>query len=166
MIAEGGFEVAFHGEYREIVPNERIVNTEVFEGAPEGGAALNVVDVHRGDGRTTLELLMQCESRRGPRHDHRVRHGGRHAGAMDLLEESRGRCASPSRRRRPPLVLVGHEVRLAGAAHGAVPVARDVGERRARRDAAVGVALGGVVDEPARLADPQLDGFGAHAGTA
>lgn len=24
MVAEGGFEVAFHGEYREIVPNERV----------------------------------------------------------------------------------------------------------------------------------------------
>ncbi len=28
---EGGFEVAFHGEYREIVEAERLVNTEVFE---------------------------------------------------------------------------------------------------------------------------------------
>ena len=35
MVAQGGFEVAFHGEYREIVPNERIVTTEVFEGMPE-----------------------------------------------------------------------------------------------------------------------------------
>src|SRR5882757_4254224 len=36
LIAGGGFEVAFHGEYREIVPDERIVCTEVFEmpGAP------------------------------------------------------------------------------------------------------------------------------------
>src|SRR3979409_410741 len=34
MTAKGGFEVAFHGEYREIVPNERIVSTEVFEGMP------------------------------------------------------------------------------------------------------------------------------------
>lgn len=25
MIAHGGFEVGFHGEYREIVPNERLV---------------------------------------------------------------------------------------------------------------------------------------------
>ena len=31
MVANGGFEVAFHGEYREIVPDERIVNTEVYE---------------------------------------------------------------------------------------------------------------------------------------
>ena len=36
MEASGGFEVAFHGEFREIVPNERIVNTEVYESrAPE-----------------------------------------------------------------------------------------------------------------------------------
>ena len=39
---EGGFEVAFHGEYQEIVDGERLVNTEVFEGAPpEAGAALD-----------------------------------------------------------------------------------------------------------------------------
>jgi uncharacterized protein YndB with AHSA1/START domain len=31
MVADGGFEVGFHGEYREIVPDERIVNTEVYE---------------------------------------------------------------------------------------------------------------------------------------
>ena len=35
MSPNGGFEVAFHGEYREIVPNERIVYTEVFEGMPD-----------------------------------------------------------------------------------------------------------------------------------
>src|SRR6476619_1440456 len=28
MLAHGEFEVAFHGEYREIVPDERIVTTE------------------------------------------------------------------------------------------------------------------------------------------
>src|ERR687895_1949347 len=32
VTTDGGFEVGFHGEYREIVPNERIVSTEVFEG--------------------------------------------------------------------------------------------------------------------------------------
>ena len=39
MTAEGGFEVAFHGEYREIVENERIVTTEVFEAMPGDGGA-------------------------------------------------------------------------------------------------------------------------------
>ena len=36
MVADGGIEVAFHGEYREIVPNERIISTETYEGVPEG----------------------------------------------------------------------------------------------------------------------------------
>src|SRR4030088_2418411 len=42
MVANGGFEVAFHGEYREIVPNERIVSTEVYEAMP-GAEALNIL---------------------------------------------------------------------------------------------------------------------------
>ena len=32
MVTESGFEVAFHGEYRELVPDQRIVCTEVYEG--------------------------------------------------------------------------------------------------------------------------------------
>src|SRR5207253_9989107 len=40
MTANGGFEVGFHGEYREIVPNECIVSTEIFEGAPEAEAVV------------------------------------------------------------------------------------------------------------------------------
>ena len=54
---------------------------------------------------------------------------------------------------------VGREVGLARAADRAEPVVGDVLERRAGRDAAVGVALGGVVDEPAGLADPLLRQF-------
>ena len=34
MVTDDGQEVGFHGEYREIVPNERIVSTEFYEGAP------------------------------------------------------------------------------------------------------------------------------------
>jgi uncharacterized protein YndB with AHSA1/START domain len=62
MVADNGMEVAFHGEYREIVPNERIVNTEVFEmpGAPEGQPAINVVTFTETDGRTTLSLLVEA----------------------------------------------------------------------------------------------------------
>jgi uncharacterized protein YndB with AHSA1/START domain len=63
MIASGGHEVGFHGEYREIVPNERIVTTEVYEGAPGGEAALNTIAFAEADGRTTLTLLMDCPSR-------------------------------------------------------------------------------------------------------
>ncbi|HEY7008196.1 MAG TPA: SRPBCC domain-containing protein, partial [Jatrophihabitantaceae bacterium] len=38
MTATGGFEVAFHGEYREIVPDEKLVSTEVYEGMPDASA--------------------------------------------------------------------------------------------------------------------------------
>ena len=39
MTANGGFEVAFHGEFTEIVPNERLARTEIYEArAGRGGA--------------------------------------------------------------------------------------------------------------------------------
>ena len=64
MLAHGEHEVAFHGEYSEIVENERLVTTEVYEGAPEGSApALNIVTFEESDGRTTLTILMRVESR-------------------------------------------------------------------------------------------------------
>ncbi|MCO4250427.1 SRPBCC family protein [Pseudarthrobacter raffinosi] len=58
MVAHGEFEVAFHGIYREIVPNERIVHTEVMEmpgTAPdsEEGAVLNTVTLDGADGGAT-----------------------------------------------------------------------------------------------------------------
>ena len=86
MVADGGAEVAFNGEYREIVPNERIVNTEVYEAMPEE-SVLNIVTFTEADGRTTLSLLTQCPSKE-------IRDGiidsGMEGGMqeqMDLLEE-------------------------------------------------------------------------------
>ena len=64
MVAKGGFQVAFHGRFSEIVPNERIVTTEVYEGAPPGlEDPINIVTFAEQDGRTTLSILMQVESR-------------------------------------------------------------------------------------------------------
>ncbi len=62
MVANGGVEVGFHGEFREIVPNERIVSTEVYEGAPEGHA-VNTLTLTEKHGRTTLTNLMQLDSK-------------------------------------------------------------------------------------------------------
>ena len=66
MTAQGGYEVAFHGEYREIVPDERIVNTEIYEGAPPAAGdepALNVVTFTEIEGgRTRLDLLTECHT--------------------------------------------------------------------------------------------------------
>jgi uncharacterized protein YndB with AHSA1/START domain len=86
MVAEGGFEVGFHGEYREIVPNERIVSTEIYEGMP-GAEAVNTMTLTEADGRTTLEILVQHASK-----EQRDAHieSGMEAGmqdAMDLLEQ-------------------------------------------------------------------------------
>ena len=62
MVARGDFQVAFHGEYSEIVENERLVTTEVYEGAP-GSPALNIVTFEESGGRTTLTIVMRVESR-------------------------------------------------------------------------------------------------------
>jgi uncharacterized protein YndB with AHSA1/START domain len=68
MVADGGFEVGFHGEYLELVPDERIVSTEVYEGLPEGvseadGATVNTATFAEAAGRTTLTLLIQATSK-------------------------------------------------------------------------------------------------------
>jgi uncharacterized protein YndB with AHSA1/START domain len=68
MVTDDGFEVGFHGEYRELVPNERIVSTEIYEGLPEGvseeeGATVNTATFTEADGRTTVMLLVQATSK-------------------------------------------------------------------------------------------------------
>lgn len=57
-----GFEVAFNGVFREIVPDERLVNTEVYEAMPEG-EALVTVTFSEEDGRTTMTMLTEMESK-------------------------------------------------------------------------------------------------------
>jgi uncharacterized protein YndB with AHSA1/START domain len=86
MIANGGFEVAFHGEYREIVPDERIVSTEIYEGMPDA-EAVGTLTLTESGGRTTLTLLVQHTSQ-----EHRDMHinSGMEDGlqeALDLVEQ-------------------------------------------------------------------------------
>jgi uncharacterized protein YndB with AHSA1/START domain len=62
MTTNAGHEIAFNGEYREIVPDERIVYTEMFEGA-EGEPVVNVATFTEVEGgRTRLELLTECHT--------------------------------------------------------------------------------------------------------
>ncbi len=58
----GGQEVAFHGEFKEILPNEKIVQTEAYEGIPDpdANANVNTMTLTEADGRTTMEVLIQC----------------------------------------------------------------------------------------------------------
>ena len=59
---DGEMEVAFHGEYHELVPNERIVSTEAYEGIPDpdGNATRNTVTLAEADGRTTMTVLIEA----------------------------------------------------------------------------------------------------------
>jgi uncharacterized protein YndB with AHSA1/START domain len=86
MIASEGFQVGFHGEYREIVPDERLVSTEVYEGMPDA-EALDTVTLTEADGRTTLTLLVQHKSKQD--RDAHVNSGMEDGlqTALDLLEE-------------------------------------------------------------------------------
>jgi uncharacterized protein YndB with AHSA1/START domain len=91
VTTDGGLEVGFHGEYREIVPNEQIVSTEVYEGVPQGEGpeqgTLNTATFTEADGRTTLTILVEAPSKeiRDATID-----SGMEAGmqdALDLLEQ-------------------------------------------------------------------------------
>lgn len=62
MRAHEGFEVAFHGMYREVVPNEQIICTEVFEGVPEA-EAVTTTTFAEADGRTTVSILVEHKNK-------------------------------------------------------------------------------------------------------
>ena len=84
--SSGGFEVGFHGEYREIVPNERLVSTEVYEGMPDA-EALDTLTLTEENGRTKLSILVEHQTQ-----EHRDGHieSGMEGGmqeSMDALEE-------------------------------------------------------------------------------
>jgi uncharacterized protein YndB with AHSA1/START domain len=63
MQATGGFEVAFHGTYREIVPNERLVHTEIFEGAPDAVSEIDLTFEPLDGDRTRVVQLCTYPSR-------------------------------------------------------------------------------------------------------
>jgi uncharacterized protein YndB with AHSA1/START domain len=92
MVTYDGTEVGFHGEYREIVPDERIVSTETYEGLPEGvseeeGSTVNTATFTESDGRTTLTILVQAPNKVAR---DAIVESGMEAGlqdALDLLEE-------------------------------------------------------------------------------
>jgi uncharacterized protein YndB with AHSA1/START domain len=88
-VTPDGFEVAFHGEYREIVPNERLVSTEAYEGIPDpdANATVNTATFTEEDGRTTLTILVEAPSKEIR---DAIIDSGMEAGmqdALDLLEE-------------------------------------------------------------------------------
>ena len=85
MVTPDGTEVAFHGEYREIVPGERIVQTEIYDPFPDA-AAVDTLEFEDLGGRTRVTMLVQHQLK-----EHRDAHveSGMEDGlqdALDLLE--------------------------------------------------------------------------------
>ncbi len=86
-----GTEFAWHGTYREIVTDERIVSTEVFEGFPDA-ESLNIMTLREADGVTTLQTLVRHATREN--RDGHVQ-SGMEAGmqeTMDRLDELLGQA--------------------------------------------------------------------------
>ncbi|PYE56591.1 SRPBCC family protein [Deinococcus yavapaiensis] len=89
MVTHDGVEVAFHGEYLEVVPNERLVSTEVYENLPPDvpqETAVNTATFTEENGRTILTILVTHSTR-----EHRDGHlkSGMEGGlqkALHLLE--------------------------------------------------------------------------------
>ena len=86
MTANEGFAVAFHGEFREIVPNERLVTTEIYEEVPDD-YAIDTATFVEHDGRTTLTVLVEhtCQEARDM-HINSGMEGGMQE-AFDLAEQ-------------------------------------------------------------------------------
>ncbi|HTO26485.1 MAG TPA: SRPBCC family protein [Gaiellaceae bacterium] len=68
MVTPKGLEVAFHGEYLEVVPNERLVSTETYEGVPDGvseadATTVNTATFVESGGVTTVTLLIEAPNR-------------------------------------------------------------------------------------------------------
>jgi uncharacterized protein YndB with AHSA1/START domain len=85
MVTPDGFEVGFHGEYREVAEGERLVYTETYEAAPDD-AGLVTITFSEADGRTTVDMLMEFSGRQA--RDTVIQSGmeGGLQDALDLLE--------------------------------------------------------------------------------
>ncbi|HEY4017991.1 MAG TPA: SRPBCC family protein [Pseudonocardiaceae bacterium] len=80
MTAHAGFEVAFHGEYTEIVPDELVARTEIYEAIPDA-AATSAMTLTEQDGRTRMELLVRHTNKEN-------RDGHVNSGMEDGLQEA------------------------------------------------------------------------------
>ena len=90
MLTDGGVEVAFRGWYREIVPNERLVYTEMYEAVQQSEdeeVTLNTVTFTEKGGRTLVTTLVEAPTREVR---DMILNSGMEAGmqdAFDLLEQ-------------------------------------------------------------------------------
>jgi uncharacterized protein YndB with AHSA1/START domain len=94
MVATDGSEVGFNGEYKEIVPAQRIVQTEIFEPFPDS-PSLCTMTLEERDGKTYYQTLVKHTSKEA--RDMHVQ-SGMEVGAgiaLDRLEEIAQSLATP-----------------------------------------------------------------------
>jgi len=86
-VTDDGTEVGFHGEYREIEPNERVVSTEIYEGVSNEGTVNTATFTDEGGG-TRLTILVQAPDKQT--RDAIVESGMEDGmqDALDLLEQA------------------------------------------------------------------------------
>ncbi|MBT0767563.1 SRPBCC family protein [Kineosporia sp. J2-2] len=85
MTAGPGFEVGFHGEFREIAELEKIVCTETFEGMPDAYSVNTVTFTGEGDTSTLSMLIEHTEAAHRDAHIGSGMEEGMQ-GSMDALE--------------------------------------------------------------------------------
>ena len=124
-------------------PNERIVTTEVYEGADAAPGAEDVINVItftelEGD-RTLLELLVKTPSKEHPRRDRELRDGGRAPGA-DGDPRLFSRCQQSLKRLHVDRHVRRAERRERLAAPARPPVLSRIPARRAIRSSSAGQA--------------------------
>jgi uncharacterized protein YndB with AHSA1/START domain len=91
--------VAFHGEYREVVPGKRLVFIEVFEDRPLAEALTTVTFAEGAAGRTALSILVRYDNvTDDDAHREYINAGLREA--LDLLERTAQSLQSPQSPRR------------------------------------------------------------------
>jgi uncharacterized protein YndB with AHSA1/START domain len=85
MVTNDGTEIALHGEYREIVPCQRLVFTEVWDDRPAAEALVSVT-LTSAHGRTTVARLSEFHNMQDrDEHLQRMQYGLQ--AAMALFEQ-------------------------------------------------------------------------------
>ena len=153
MVTDDGFEVGFHGEYREIVPERADRLDRGLRRCPATtSGTLNTAHARRRPaGARRMTDARAGAEQGGSRRDHRLRHGGWHAGRPGPPGAARDlaclRCCGPGRRGRRPGPACRH---ARGAGRAAAARARDPARSTSRRRG-VDLAAAQGADEAAQL---------------
>lgn len=97
LVALDGTEVAFRGQYREIVDGHRLIYTEMLESAPDAEALTTVTFAELDAARTRVQILIQYETR-AERDAHREYMGDGLTEALMLLERAALSISEPASR--------------------------------------------------------------------